>query len=484
MTTLHEIQRPPTRVPRYVAPTSLDDALRLLAGAGDTARPVAGGTDLLVELDRGGHTGTELLVDLGRIPGLDEIRQTDDGLRLGPLVTHNQVVDAEICRTWALPLAQACLEVGSPQLRNRATVAGNVVTASPANDTISALMALGASVEINSGEGSRSLPVDELITGFRSTDLQPGELVTGIVVPRPRPGTRGIFVKAGLRRAQAISVVHLTATVTWAGDRLEAASLALGSVAPTVVLVPDATDVVRGRPLDDDTIEDVVTAALRVATPIDDLRAPASYRADLLGTMLRRAFAALANGTEAARWPVAPPRLWGLGFTGRFPPATTPVDLEPHTPVSCVVNGRAVSATGAAGVTLLDWLRDEVGVLGVKEGCAEGECGACTVDLEGAAVMSCLVPAGRAAGTTLVTVEGLAVDDDLHPVQQAFIATGAAQCGFCTPGFVMACAKLVEEIGAPDDDQVRAGLAGNICRCTGYRAIETAVALATSGPDR
>jgi carbon-monoxide dehydrogenase medium subunit len=177
--------------------------------------------------------------------------------------------------------------------------------------------------------------------------------------------------------------------------------------------------------------------------------------------------------------------LWGDGFTGHYPVGPEyELDVDRDDPITSTVNGVSVTAAHAAGATLLDWLRDEVGVCGVKEGCAEGECGACTVDLDGAAVMACLVPAARASGANVVTVEGLADEGELHPIQRAFVDTNAVQCGFCTPGLLMACAKLLEETPDPALDQVQRGLSGNLCRCTGYRAIEAAVAqVAVGAPD-
>ena len=219
MSQLHEAQRRADPIRRYVAPESLEDALAVLAAHGSAARAVAGGTDLLLELSRGARSGIDTLVDLSVLDGLDAITESGGRIELGPLVTHGDVVGTERMLAVGLPLAQACLEVGGPQLRNRATVVGNIVTASPANDTISALYALGADVTLASASGGeRSMPIQEFLTGFRTTALRPGELVTKIAFDALGETRRGIFVKLGLRRVQAISVVHAAAVVTVAPD--------------------------------------------------------------------------------------------------------------------------------------------------------------------------------------------------------------------------------------------------------------------------
>ncbi len=147
--------------------------------------------------------------------------------------------------------------------------------------------------------------------------------------------------------------------------------------------------------------------------------------------------------------------------------------------VNVTVNGEARQADDVwEGDSLLTMLRDRLGLPGSKNACEQGECGSCTVYLDDAPVCACLVAAGQAEGRNVVTVEGLAAGDALHVVQQAFLDAGAVQCGFCTPGFLIAAHDLLAGDGTPDDATIREALAGNICRCTGYEAILDAVRVA------
>ena len=146
--------------------------------------------------------------------------------------------------------------------------------------------------------------------------------------------------------------------------------------------------------------------------------------------------------------------------------------------IQVTVNGEPLEADVWAGESLLTTLRDRLGLPGSKNACEQGECGSCSVLLDGALVCSCLVLAGQADGHEVVTVEGLADEGHLHPVQDAFAEAGAVQCGFCTPGLVVAATDLLQRIPEPTDDEIREALSGNLCRCTGYQKILDAVHLA------
>lgn len=464
----------------YYIPATLDEALRLLAQHAPNARLIAGGTDIVIELDRGMRKAVAL-IDISRLPDLDSIQQDDAGwIHLGPLVTHAQVVASALCLEHAFPLARACREVGAPQIRNRGTVAGNLVTASPANDTITPLMALGARLTLRSVRGQRDVPLAEFYTGVRRTVMADDEMLVDIAFPALQDNQRGAFVKLGLRRAQAVSVINCAAVVTLDNaGRLTRAAITLGAVAPVIVRAAQAEAALTGKPLNDETINAAAQLAPEACRPIDDIRSTALYRRKMAAVVTRRALLQLTDANPRADWLNDPALLW------RGKPETQPASGMNYDAqaIQLNVNGRDYAVHGASHKTLLRMLREDCGLVGTKEGCAEGECGACTVIMDGKAVMACLVPTPRAHGSVITTIEGLAQDGVLHPLQQAFIDQGAVQCGYCTPGFIMAGAALLSEHPHPSEAQIKEGISGNLCRCTGYYKIVSAFKQAAESVD-
>jgi xanthine dehydrogenase iron-sulfur cluster and FAD-binding subunit A len=448
---------------------SVEKAVELLNRYQGHARIVAGGTDLILEIERGVRKGIEQLVDISRIVDLDQIRMDEDGLiHIGPLVTHNQVIINPLTRQYAFPLVEACWRVGSPQIRNRATIAGNLITGSPANDTITPLMAMDATVGLRSAAGTRSVKLADFYAGVRKCDIKPDEMLVDISFKALTGQQKGAFYKYGLRNAQAISVVNTCVILEMNGPTVKSAVVTLGAVAPVIIHAPQAETWLSGKQLEEDVIEKAASLSADDSKPIDDLRASALFRKHLIQVSVRKALEAIKNNEPVDVVPDKPVLLSSNGTMDNT------VD-DQNEVIQTTINGKQYTFQNCRDKTLLQLLRDEAGLTGTKEGCAEGECGACTVFMDGKAVMSCLVPAGRAHGATLTTIEGLENDGQLNPVQQAFVEKGAVQCGYCTPGMIMSVTKLLEEKKTPTAMEINQALAGNLCRCTGYYQIIEAV---------
>jgi carbon-monoxide dehydrogenase small subunit/xanthine dehydrogenase small subunit len=283
---------PAPAAPGYLRPRSLEEALEILAQRGAEARPLAGGTDILVQA-KDGRPDRASLVDLTAVPELKGIEDRGEHVSIGAGVTHSEMVASELLKRWAPALPEACAVIGGPQIRNRGTLGGNLANASPAADCVPPLYAADAVVEVVSVSARRDVPITAFFTGPRRSVLARDELIVGVRIPR-RPGVRGAFLRLGQRQAQAISKVSVAVGIAFRDGRPDWVRVALGSVAPTVVRAPRAEKVLlEGGP---DALRQAREIVMEEIAPIDDLRSTREYRRQMAGILLERA---MRKATEA-----------------------------------------------------------------------------------------------------------------------------------------------------------------------------------------
>lgn len=272
-----------------LVPRTLPQLAQMLA---DThGRVLAGGTDLILFMEMGRLQPTTV-IDISRLTELRYIRGDAQAIRIGPLTTHSELVQSPLLKEWAPILPMAAATIGAVQIRNRGTIGGNVATASPAGDTIAALIALDAAVTLRSVRGARRVALEQFLRGPGQTVLAPDEYIAEIDFPTPPFAARGVYYKAGRRKAQAIALVSVAVQLVVADGHVTQARLALGSVAPTVMRATAAERVLHGRRLTLDMCRQAAQIAAGEAQPIGDLRASAGYRRALVQTWLRRALEA------------------------------------------------------------------------------------------------------------------------------------------------------------------------------------------------
>lgn len=280
-------------------------AVALLAEHGPSAKVLAGGTDLLVELKAAPEV-PKVVVDVSRAEDLKQIAMTRQGLSIGALVTHTQIMRSALLRGLAPVLVAAARTIGAVQTRNLGTLGGNLVSGVPSMDSGPALCALEALVTVIGSNGRRQLPLSEFFVGPRKTVLTTGELLAEIVIPRGSVGKPADFQKFGLRKGQALALVNVAAASWIDRDRntFVAPRIALGAVAPTVVRAPQAEAFLEGRATAPEAIAEAGRIAAAEGKPIDDFRASAQYRRELIAVLVRRALAgacARATHTEQRR---------------------------------------------------------------------------------------------------------------------------------------------------------------------------------------
>ena len=284
----------------FAAPTSVDEAVKILAGASGMAKVLAGGTDLLVQL-RSGRTRPELIVDTKRIPGLIGIREENDRFVIGASTPGIMIYENEaLTRAWP-GIVEGMDLIGSEQIQGRASLAGNLCNASPAADSIPALIAARATAVIAGPAGRRESPVEVIVTGPGQTSLQKGEFIVEFHVPKPKSHQSDAYLRFIPRTEMDIAVVGCGVNVTLDGNgTCTDARVVLGAVAPTQVIAEEAGAALKGHQLDKETLAKLDAAAGRACKPINDKRGTIEYRIKVAGVLARRA-AAIAFERAAKR---------------------------------------------------------------------------------------------------------------------------------------------------------------------------------------
>ena len=441
----------------YTAPATVDEAVKALAGAAGQAKVLSGGTDLLVQL-KSGRLKPELIVDTKRIPGIIGIREEGDYFVIGA-ATPGVMISADERLEHAWPgIVEGVDLIGSTQIQGRASIAGNLCNASPAADSVPPVIAARAIAVVAGPNGRREVPVENIVTGPGRTSLAKGEFVVEFKIPKPKPRQCDAYLRFIPRTEMDIAVVGCAVNVTLdAGGTCTDARVVLGAVAPTQLIVEDAAQG-ADRPQARRRHAEGARRGGAGRLQADHRQA----RHDRIPHQGRRR-AGAPGGRHRLR-----------ARRGALTRVRETVQMSKHH-VTTTINGEPVEYLCEAQQTMLDVLRDELNLTGSKEGCGSGDCGACTIIVDGKIVCSCLMLGVEAEGRTITTIEGIAEGDKLHPVQQKFLEHAALQCGFCTPGFIVAAKALLDENPNPTEEETRYWLAGNLCRCTGYDKIVRAV---------
>jgi len=491
----------------YIRPETLEEALAFLAEHPTGTRIVAGGTDLVIELRKEGSHGQTSqptagtaadggltvepggkplrLLDLSAIESLSGFGEQDGKVVIGALTPHAVLAASLWLEQRAVLLQRAAASIGSVQIRNRGTVGGNLVNAAPCADLVAPLVALGAKARLRSLKDEREVPVEKFITGPYQTEARPEEILTEIVFDVLPKDASSSYVRLGRREALTIMRLSIAVILIRNGQgRVEECRIVPGAATPTTHRIPKAESLLLGKCVDESLAAEAGAVVSSEVIREVGRRWSTPYKEPVIAALCRRAILRAAgletiqggetslHRTQREDSPHAAPG------GGEFPRIKSEPSAGEAIPVRLVVNGQPREVVTAANRTLVEVLREDLYLTGTKVGCEVGECGACTVLMDGRAVNSCLVLIGQADGRSIVTIEGLAEDGQLHPLQEAFLEEMAVQCGFCTPGMILSAKALLDAKPEATREEIVTAISGNLCRCTGYeqivRAIESA----------
>ena len=393
---------------------SVDDAIRALR-ADPSAIVIAGGTDVLIKIREGKLAGCSLVSIHNLTDELSGVTLAHNGdVEIGPLTTFRGVTYSDVIRATIPVLGEAADMAGGPQLRAAGTIGGNVCNGITSADTASTLVALDAVLRVKGPRGTREVPISEWYLGVGKVALAPDELLVKIIIPHDNyAGYTGHYIKYAMRNAMDIATLGVSCLVKLTDDK---------------------------KTVDDAALAFGVAGQL---AGVQGIPHPA--------------------GAGAVR-----PRPAGGGTEGR---RRRMMEI-----LRCTVNNKPVEVGIDPRESLADTLRERLGLTSVKKGCEVGECGACTVLVDGTAIDSCIYLSVWAQGKRILTVEGLQDSDGgLSPIQKAFVEEAAVQCGFCTPGIIMSAVEIVGSGKQYTREELRKLISGHLCRCTGYQNILNAV---------
>ena len=441
----------------YHRPTSVKDAVALLADLGDEARPLAGGHSLIpmmkLRLATPGH-----LVDLAGVADLKGIRADGDDIVIGAMTTQHELIGSDLLAQKIPILRETSLLIADPQVRYVGTLGGNVANGDPGNDMPAVMLCLGATYHVSGKGGDRRVAAREFYQGAYFTALEPGEILTAIRIPVPAAGHGYAYQKLKRKIGDYATAAAAVVLTLKGGGEVASCSIGLTNVAETPLWAEEAANILVGSRSTPRPSSKRSRPRKRSPRPPSDQRGPAQYRTKMAGVMLRPRARARQGSRPALRR-----------------------DIMAKSQISMTVNGTAVDALVEPRTLLIHFLREQLNLTGPHIGCDTSHCGACTVDLDGRSVKSCTMFAVQANGADIRTIEGMAnADGTLHALQEGFREMHGLQCGFCTPGMIVRAYRLLQENASPSEEEIRFGISGNLCRCTGYQNIVKAIQYAAA----
>jgi xanthine dehydrogenase iron-sulfur cluster and FAD-binding subunit A len=464
----------------YISVRSIDEACALLKEYGSDARILAGGTDLLIEFRRPSAKMPKLVIDISGVAELHGLHESDGIISVKPLMTHAQVHSSRLLQRYASLFAYAAGTIGAPQIRNLGTLGGNIMNAAACADTVPPLLALGATIILQSVQGTRSVNLADFFVKPYQTTARPDEILTDIRFPKFFNDSKSSFIKLGRRNALSISRLSVATILRFDGEgKIVEARIVPGAAFPTWQRITPAERMLVGEQPSRELFEAAGRKVADVMLDCTGRRWSTEYKEPVIAVLVRRSLEQC-NRSDDEKFGKNNGKVFTQTHLQKKP-------LHSHQrlcTITATINGCSRVLTLPTNRTLLSVLRDDLGFTGTKCGCEVGECGACTVLLDGEPVNSCLVLAPQINGRDVITVEGLTPDGKLHRLQGSFMDHDAVHCGYCTPGMLMSAKALCDQNPHPTEAEIRTAISGNLCRCTGYVQIVDAIkdATTTAGP--